>query len=138
MQKWVVDDYDDNGRYSIHVTDNSSYLSSTMLQSTNVTEPFVFDRAAGSNYIALKLRSAGYYVMLDEDLTVNGRASKELTDYPFELIPVETDGIENLSMSSDHVQANGLFFDLQGRKMSQDNQLPKGIYIVNGKKLVVR
>lgn len=138
LQKWVVDDYDDNGRYSIHVTDNSSYLSSTMLQSTNVTEPFVFDRAAGSNYIALKLRSAGYYVMLDEDLTVNGRASKELTDYPFELIPVETDGIENLSMSSDHVRAKGLFFDLQGRKMSQDNQLPKGIYIVNGKKLVVR
>lgn len=137
-QKWVIDDYDANGRYSIYVTDKSSYLSSTMLHSSTATEPFAFDRAAGSNYIALKLRAAGYYVMLDDDLTVNGRASKTLTDYPFELIPVVIDGIENHSLQPTDGQGSSSIFDLQGRKMVREGNLPKGIYVMNGKKVVVK
>lgn len=53
----------------------------------------------------------------------------------------DADGIENITSGSS-TRGNGGIYDLQGRRVgtlsSSDAQLPKGIYIINGKKVVVR
>ena len=53
----------------------------------------------------------------------------------------DADGIENIS-SGHTTRGDGYVYDLQGRRVgtlrSSDTPLPKGIYIVNGKKVVLR
>ena len=53
----------------------------------------------------------------------------------------DADGIENITSGSS-TRGNGGIYDLQGRRVgtlsSSDAPLPKGIYIINGKKVVVR
>ena len=83
--------------------------------------------ALGSTTITAKFagNSSFYYDMASYTLKV----VKELTD------------IESVSVSS----GNGVVYDLQGRRVGRSDQLtgsqgnlPKGIYIVNGKKVVVK
>jgi len=49
--------------------------------------------------------------------------------------PAEVTGIE--SLTPDPSQEKGVWYDLQGRKMV-NGKLPKGVYIMNGKKHVVK
>ena len=44
-------------------------------------------------------------------------------------------GIEEVSTGQATTEPSGAY-DLQGRKIKLDTQLPKGIYIVNGRKIV--
>ena len=43
-----------------------------------------------------------------------------------------------ITLLDDEKQKNAEVYDLSGRKMSRQNTLSKGIYIVNGKKIVVK
>lgn len=151
-QVWVVDDPEQNGRYSIQTPDGN-YISTSLLQTSNASAPFAFDCAAASSYVAMKLRLAGYYILLGDDLTIDTRSSKTLTDYPFELIPVDISGIEAcpelVGQNSALSAQDSASYDLQGRKVltpslpalqggARGRLLPKGIYIVNGKKIVIQ
>ena len=70
----------------------------------------------------------------DTDLLLSGPA----TDYTSEPSGIET--IDNSNL--DERRTNGSVFDLQGRKMTGDTSvngsMPKGVYIVNGKKIVFK
>ena len=70
----------------------------------------------------------------DTDLLLSGPA----TDYTSEPSGIET--IDNSNL--DERGTNGSVFDLQGRKMtggtSVNGSMPKGVYIVNGKKIVFK
>ena len=54
--------------------------------------------------------------------------------------PQVIDGIEDIEKMRDGQRSmdNGQCFDLSGRRMSVSSALPKGVYIVNGKKIVVK
>ena len=60
---------------------------------------------------------------------------------PTEIIITEPDGIGSLNPDSTS-KGNESIYDLQGRKYSsvklERGQLPKGIYIINGKKVVIK
>jgi hypothetical protein len=60
---------------------------------------------------------------------------------PTEIIITEPDGIGSLNPDSTS-KGNDSIYDLQGRKYSsvklERGQLPKGIYIINGKKVVIK
>ncbi len=61
---------------------------------------------------------------------------------PTEIIITEPDGIGSLNPDSTS-KGNDSIYDLQGRKVGNrsqilDSQLPKGIYIINGKKVVIK
>lgn len=55
--------------------------------------------------------------------------------YFYMYFPAEVTGIE--SLTPDPSQEKGVWYDLQGRKMV-NGKLPKGVYIMNGKKHVVK
>ena len=55
-------------------------------------------------------------------------------DY-FRINKVETTGI-SLNPSPSLPQGEGAVYDLQGRKIMNNSQLKKGIYIFNGKKII--
>ena len=54
--------------------------------------------------------------------------------------PQQTDAIDELPMSSDMIATsnNQIIYDLSGRRIDNHRSLPKGLYIVNGRKMVVR
>jgi hypothetical protein len=60
---------------------------------------------------------------------------------PTEIIITEPDGIGSLTPDA-ALKGNESIYDLQGRKYSsvklERGQLPKGIYIINGKKVVIK
>ena len=61
-------------------------------------------------------------------LTYSGSTAPEFLGFG------ETTGIENIAKSQEPT-ANGQYFDLQGRRVAQPT---KGLYIVNGKKVVIK
>jgi hypothetical protein len=67
----------------------------------------------------------------------------EVYDYIQNLI-AEATGIEELASSQPSPQGKGAIFNLQGQRISQNSVfsvpsvLPKGVYIVNGKKILVK
>lgn len=50
----------------------------------------------------------------------------------------EPTGIKEVSTGMAEPTGSEVVYDLQGRKMTVNGNLPKGIYIVNGKKVVVK
>lgn len=61
-----------------------------------------------------------------------------LTSVPFNVI--DPAGIEGAEIASELTIENADVYDLQGRKVSvaKASQLPKGIYVVNGKKIIMK
>ena len=65
-------------------------------------------------------------------------AYKNITQYSFVPLSVMKDESAGITSSSPINQHPSQVFDLQGRKMNDGNSLPKGIYIMGGRKVVVR
>ena len=76
-----------------------------------------------------------------EGNTIFDRAFICNLNLPMEIIITEADRIDSLIPDST-LKGDGNIYDLQGRKYASDKlekrQLPKGIYIINGKKVVVK
>ena len=66
------------------------------------------------------------------------RMYKNITQYSFVPLSVMKDESAGITSSSPINQHPSQVFDLQGRKMNDGNSLPKGIYIMGGRKVVVR
>ncbi len=98
--------------------------------------PFFIDRAMGSERVALSTgtSAARKYWDLDDEGLLDLTASTKLADFPFELIAVGGgDGLRHI-MPLRSVGADAVY-SLSGQRMSQP---AKGVYIVNGKKLIVK
>ena len=77
--------------------------------------------------ITLPELPAGLYWDASELLTKEGKL--KVTDTPT--------GIETIGRT-DNLQSDNAVYDLRGRKMPEGGRLPKGVYIKNGKKIVVK
>ena len=47
-------------------------------------------------------------------------------------------GIDEVQSTKYKVQGEGVVYDLQGRKVADNSALPKGLYIINGKKVLIK
>ena len=56
--------------------------------------------------------------------------------FTYTVLDPTTTGISSLNVNN-RIEA-GNIYDLQGRKMSANGKLPKGIYIINGSKFVIK
>ena len=142
-QKWTIAETATPGRYSILSIDGNAWLSTSMALTTTASSPFLLSVTAEGRYLAIKIRTTGYYVLLSDDLSLDLRSETLLRSYPFELIPTSTAirQIDNGELKTD----NSPVYDLSGRKImtafphsSSSAQLKKGIYILNRKKIVVK
>ena len=146
-QVWLLERSADNGRYNLRLAaDTTLYatLSFSLLE-TRQSQPFILTRAAGSNYVAISLRS-GYYLQVADDLSLDFRTEKSLRDFPFELQKVDYDptGVESIDADAVPESRTSAVYDLSGRRLN-DGVLPqkgrplqRGIYIVGGQKRVIR
>lgn len=93
---------------------------------------------------------APFYLILNQSVGNGSWAANADTNHTYETLfdwvrvyqPVSITGIENFEQDTEGRKQS--VYDLQGRKISHDScgvpysRLPKGIYIINGKKTVVR
>ena len=98
---------------------------------------FGFEQAIGSDRTAIRTglsETSFKYWTVEADGTVN-TANTEFQGYPFRLIPVSPAlGIKETSNNKGMAESY-VVYDLQGRRITTPN-LQKGIYIINGKKVV--
>ena len=128
-------------KYALISLPDSFAISSAMKLSTTTNYTFNLSPAAGSNRIAL---STGYttrnYWIVDSTGSISTKQTSTLTDFPFELVPVseETD----IRQIANEKSSTGKYYDLSGRCVSVPSAmrplLPKGIYIVGSRKVVVK
>ena len=88
-------------------------------------------------YLTSGTRIKGYRGWLTDDDSVLSQGSKPIS---INGVYDETDVIHGLTTDGTSLQ-NGAIYDLSGRKVGANanlNELPKGLYIVNGKKYVVK
>ena len=146
-QVWLLERSADNGRYNLRLAaDTTLYatLSFSLLE-TQQSQPFILTPAAGSNYVAISLRS-GYYLQVADDLSLDFRTEKSLRDFPFELQKVDYDptGIESIDADAAPESRTSAVYDLSGRRLNngilsqKGRPLQRGIYIVGGQKRVIR
>lgn len=89
QQQWFVNDLTGKAEYDIRTLVDSSYVSPAyIIYASNPRAPMRFAHAAGSNYYALFTKT-GRYLLVGDDLTISYTNNKTLTDYPFEMIPLE-------------------------------------------------
>ena len=146
-QVWLLERSADNGRYNLRLAaDTTLYASlSFSLLETRQSQPFILTPAAGSNYVAISLRS-GYYLQVADDLSLDFRTEKSLRDFPFELQKVDYDptGVESIDADAVPEGRATAVYDLSGRRLNdgvlsqKGRPLQRGIYIVGGQKRVIR
>jgi hypothetical protein len=146
-QVWLLERSADNGRYNLRLAaDTTLYASlSFSLLETRQSQPFLLTPAAGSNYVAISLRS-GYYLQVADDLSLDFRTEKSLRDFPFELQKVDYDptGVESIDADAVPEGRATAVYDLSGRRLNggvlsqKGRPLQRGIYIVGGQKRVIR
>lgn len=125
-QQWFVNDVTNNGEYDIRSLVDSSYVSPAyIVYASNPRAPMRFAHAAGSNYYALYTKTERY-LLVGDDLSISYTNNKTLTDYPFEMIPIETvpEGILSPQATINCIKRER--FTLSGSKMHGAN---KGIVI---------
>lgn len=105
---------------------------------------FRFTAAAGQPWYSIFRIVSGEnrYWTIRADGTVDFSGSPTLRAYPIELVPVTTDAIQSHPVATP--AADDAVYDLQGRRLSARSlpsadisRLPKGIYIIGGRKIVV-
>lgn len=142
-QTWFIDSQNDT-RYSITNLPDSLGLSTAAKLTTSRLYSFTFDGAEGYSQYGLHTgytaSSYKYWTVKDDGtlLTTNTK----LTDFPFMLVPISKEtGIEDVTIGN-LASANSGWYDLSGRKIvnrtSVNGKMPRGVYIVNGKKVIVR
>lgn len=133
-QTWFVNN---NGtRYTILSLPDSLTLATTTKLTTSKIFPLYIDQAAGLDRIAIHsgTGSASKYWNVIDDGTLQAASAATLTTFPFRLIPVKSSvGIKNVERPI-HVRENPIY-DLQGRRVAQPT---RGIYIMNGNKVVIK
>ena len=86
--------------------------------------------------LAKKTNGVGFYKLADGQKVLAGKAYLEVTggeSRSFIGIGDDTTGIDEVSSKTEEVRSD--YFDLQGRRVAQPT---KGLYIVNGKKVIVK
>lgn len=94
-----------------------------------------FYRATMDNFTALKSGRCFWRVVGDPEMTGNGNA-KLMVGMTYDVWEETTTGIDNLHVKLLTLPADNVY-TLSGQRISNEN-LPKGIYIVNGKKVMVK
>ena len=125
------------GDYVLHpTTETTDDVSGNLLKATSLTGPIVTD---GTFYVlANKSKGVGFYKLADGNKV---KANKSYLVYTanqaksFIGFANETTGIHNVNTV---VKEHKGIYTLSGVKMNCNGKLPKGIYIVNGKKHVIR
>ncbi len=100
---------------------------------------FSFEQAVGSNRVAIRTgftESTTKYWTVENDGTINVE-NTVFSGYPFLLIPIEPALKIGEVAVGDGQNHDGMVYDLQGRRIDM-TKVSKGIYIVNGKKIVVK
>ena len=129
----------DENTYDIPVIASSSTAKGNLTGST--TDALVYDEGAANDYFFLALKDGkAQFTKLTSGTIAAGKAYLSLTkaSYARELNIVFDDdemttGISVAPMNNERM--NNEYFDLQGRRIAQPT---KGLYIVNGKKVIIK
>ena len=115
-------------QYNIQSVLDDTYLTITAsLKEEAQTYPLRAEQAVGADFYVLRTRSGKYWGKKENNKVDYG--SSTLTDYPFQLIPVEDQpatGIEEVESEKLKVESTKIF-DLQGRHLSSPR---RGINLV--------
>ena len=118
----------------------ASMASSPFPGTKNITE--LSDDMALPNYVfhdtsaTTITRPIGFLLRGITENNEEGTISFCFSDGTEEPDPENPDGIQNVAMSQESI-ANGQYFDLQGRRVANGQQpKAKGLYIMNGKKVI--
>ena len=128
-------------KYSVPVSTESTSISSNDLvgvkaetavayktgESPNFKYNYILQNGVFKKATGAKLKAAKAYLQTTYDVTAAGAPTLAI------VIDGETTGIADVRSKMEDVR--GDFFDLQGRKVTQPT---KGLYIVNGKKVIVK
>ena len=137
-QTWFIDLNSSNNRYALISMPEELSLNTAAKPGLTKMYSFYLDIADGSDRYALHIGTATNpkYWTMDE----NGAMSitnTQLTTFPFRLIPLDDNGIGSLSSEGAKANKAAAVYDLSGRRIGQ-HVWPKGIYIVDGKKIVIK
>ena len=132
-QVWFVNRAS-TARYDFVSLSDSLGMNSEGKLIKKTVKPNRISMAAGTNYAAI-YNSSGFYWQINEDGTIDNMTLTSLTDFQFELIPIEfnPDGINEITVERNMATD---IYDIGGRKV--DNITTKGLYIVNGRKMLVK
>ena len=127
------------GFVSLADTD-SLRLNSSAKTAVSSSLPFYVDNALGSDRIALRTgtTSSPKYWGVSDDGSFIMNVSSKLLSFPFQLIPIEgPDAVEAIHSSdfSGNFSERSTVYDLAGRRVGG---IVKGVYIVSGKKILVK
>lgn len=122
-------------------------LNTSAKLSASTTSPFLMDQALDTDRINFHTGTTSRkYWDVDEEGTLLTGATTTLQAYPFQLIPVDGDGVEAIAPDYTGVGSKDAdaVYDLSGRRVSQllYNNLPvlspTKIYVKGGKKVIVK
>ena len=129
-------------RGSSNVTITLAAASGNESQQTNFTgtgTTATGDLPMGWQRVALPVVNVKKGEELSITLKTTGSSWWSADNFQLTLVEPEPTGIETIQNSKFKIQNDGAIYDLSGRKWSMVNgqwSIPKGIYIVNGKKVV--
>ena len=121
------------------VDGDSLLLASTAKTGATAFYPFYFEQAVGTDRFALHTgaTTATYkFWGLDENGTIQTAATNALTAYPFQLIPYDPTGVQELSPIPSNTSAKAPWYDLSGRPASALPSHP-ALRIVGGRKVLI-
>lgn len=134
-QMWYIANRGNTRHCIVSLPDSLGMTTGAKLGRT-IFYSFYFDAAVGADYYeihtGLTANNSKYWTVNDDGTVVNDNVA--LTQFPFLLVPVDNNtGINSISVS-DH--ASTAAYDLSGRRVLWTDQLPHGVYIVDGKKII--
>ncbi len=136
-QVWKLE-VNSSGRYNFvnQATGDSLLLNASAKTVATSSYPFSIDQAVGSDRLSLRTGSNTMrkYWNVDATGAVVTNAASTLLAFPFQLIPYDATGVDNLPAT--RVQpTDDTRYDLSGRKTTLRTS-GKGVYIRNGRKII--
>lgn len=129
-QIWLID-RPSSARYDFISMADSMYLTNEGGMKSKTYRPHRISFAKDTNYCAFYNANNTYWEVNSDNVLLYG-AAKKLTDFPFALIPADSNpsGIEGMTGNTNNGKVS--IYDITGRKLSG---IPaKGFYIMNGQK----
>ena len=134
-QCWVINNR--NKRHSIKSAEDSlSIQTNATLKNYNLS-PFYIEQAVGSDRFVIRtgISSSAKYWSADDAGNIH-TDNTTLSEYPLRLIPIDPAlGIEKPLHTDKPSAHENILYDLQGRQVDA-TRAQKGIYIINGKKII--